>query len=112
MTELRKEYVVVLITTPDRAAAEEIAQVLVKARAAACVNILPGIQSVFHWEGEVAEEEEILLVVKTRRELVEEKVRPLVQEHHPYQVPEVIALPIVAGSRSYLDWIKGETQGE
>lgn len=98
------EHAVVLMTAPDAAAAERIARALVDERLAACVNILPGVRSVYRWEGKVEESSEVLLVAKTRASLfgkVEARVRAL----HPYDVPEIVALPLTDGSRPYLSWL-------
>ena len=97
---------VVLVTapTPDRAA--EIARALVEERLAACGNVLSGLRSVYRWEGRVQEDAEALLVLKTTRARFE-ALRARVLALHPYEVPEVIALPIVAGHDAYLDWIVG-----
>lgn len=100
---------VVLITVPDREVGKKMAHSLVEKRLAACVNILPGMTSVYTWEGAVQEEEEVLLLVKTRGEIFEEKFVPAVKAEHPYDVPEIIALPITMGAKSYLDWITEST---
>ena len=102
------EHVVVLITTGTLKDRRKTAQVLVADHLAACVNIISPIESVFRWQGQIQQERESLLVVKTIRE----RVAPLTQrvrELHSYQVPEVIALPISAGSSDYLRWISEQT---
>jgi periplasmic divalent cation tolerance protein len=75
----------------------------------ACVNILPGLRSIYMWEGKVCDEEEVLCVLKTRRELFS-ALRDRVTALHPYQVPEIIALPLVDGSAPYLAWLRDETR--
>lgn len=102
-------FLVVFITTPDQQVADYLSRILVETKTAACVNIIPGVSSIFHWEGAISEEEECLLIVKTPSAYFEDKLVPLVKEHHPYQVPEMIAFPIVRGSKDYLDWMKEET---
>lgn len=102
---------IVFITTPDLDTAESIANALLEKRLAACVNIFQGLRSMYHWEGKIEDDQEILLMIKTRAELLEKQLIPLVQKLHPYQVPEIIALPIVGGGQSYLDWILSETGG-
>lgn len=93
----------VLITAqPDQAAT--IARTLVEEKLAACVNILSPIRSIYCWEGKLCDDQETLLVVKTKRSLFEE-LRSQVIKLHSYQVPEIIALPIVEGHQSYLDWL-------
>jgi periplasmic divalent cation tolerance protein len=97
--------IVVLITTPSREDAESIGRYLVESRLAACVNILPGMTSIFRWEGKLCEEAESLLIVKTRSEQFD-RLSQEVRARHRYTVPEIIALPIVQGSQDYLDWIQ------
>jgi len=105
---MSKNQVIVLITVPSMEVGKQIARELVETRLAACVNILPGITSLYRWQGEVTEEDELLLVVKTQQALFDRLVE-LVTQHHPYDLPEVIALPIIAGLESYLTWIDKET---
>lgn len=103
MTTAPTEAIVVLVTTrPDDA--ERLAQALVESRLVACVNILPGVTSLYRWEGEVQRDEEVLLLLKTVADRFD-AVADLVQRLHPYEVPEVIAIPLVAGSSDYLAWI-------
>ncbi|MCD6488483.1 MAG: divalent-cation tolerance protein CutA [Desulfurococcales archaeon] len=98
-------WVVVFITTPTKEEAENIARKLVEEKLAACVNIIGGIKSLFWWEGKVDEANEFLLVIKTRSSVFKELVKR-VKELHSYSVPEIIALPIIAGSTSYLKWLE------
>lgn len=101
-------YGVVLVTAGCRAEAEAIATTLVKSKLAACVNLVP-IQSIYTWQGELHQEQEWQLLIKTdlsQFPTLEAKIREL----HSYEVPEIIALPIVAGSKSYLDWIWASVQ--
>jgi len=106
---MQTEYILVLITTPSREVGEEVAATLLEQKLAACVNILPSITSIYAWKGEVQNDQEALLVVKTRAELFHKRLVPAVKAIHPYEVPEIIALPVVMGSQSYLDWISTET---
>ncbi len=87
--------------------AERIASMLVEARLAACVQILPSIKSVYRWKGEIVRENEVLLSVKTTREKFAELDRA-VRVIHSYETPEIIALPIAAISDAYLEWLRGE----
>ena len=99
-----KEFLIVLNTCPGSITAKQIAQDLVANSHAACVNIIPGIQSVFKWGNQVKNETEYLLVIKTTRDkypVVEKRIRAL----HPYELPEVIAVPITEGLDGYLSWI-------
>lgn len=99
---------VVLCTCPDEEAASGLARGLVEANLAACVNILPEIRSVFRWQGEVQSEAETLMVIKTSVTQYSELEDWLVS-NHPYDVPEVIALPVAEGLGAYLDWVVEET---
>ena len=103
------EYIVVLITTGSQEEARRIGDALIAQRTAACVNIVSQISSLFWWEGKVEDDKESLLLVKTRAELFPEVV-DTVKSVHSYDVPEVIALPIVKGSQDYLNWIGKETE--
>ena len=94
----------VLCTCPDGESARRIAGVLVEERLAACVNCLPGLTSVYRWKGEVHQDQETLLLIKTRRERFE-AMRGRLVELHPYDVPEVIALDVTHGHRPYLEWL-------
>lgn len=104
MSKVRGGYAVVLITCPSREEAERIARRLLEARAAACINIAPGLRSAFWWRGRVEEAEEVLMIVKTRLDRLERLVSE-VRALHTYTVPEVIALPIVGGLEDYLKWL-------
>ena len=98
----------VLTNVPDSATAERIAQVLVEARLAACVNVLPGIQSIYRWQGAVTRSSELQLSIKTTTERyasLEEAIRM----HHPYDVPEIIAIAIDTAWAPYLRWLFDET---
>ena len=103
------DYIVVFVTAPSEKEGEKIAQALLEERLAACVNIVPGLKSVFRWKGKISTEEEVLLLIKTKDRLFE-KLKKRVIELHSYDVPEVIALGILAGNEKYLDWLKKETE--
>lgn len=100
---------VVFCTCPAEVA-KELAHALVDERLVACVNIVPGLTSVYRWEGKVCEDGESLLVMKTRAELME-RLSARIVELHPYKVPEVIALPLAAGegNPAYLAWLLEQT---
>jgi periplasmic divalent cation tolerance protein len=89
--------------------AAKIARALVESRAAACVNVVPGLHSVYRWKGSVEEASEWLLVIKTTRERFE-FVRTQLRELHSYELPELVALPVVDGLESYLDWISASVE--
>ena len=96
--------VVVLITAASRRECKKIAKHLIEAKLAACVNITQGIESVYRWEGKIANDKEFLMLIKTTRELFEE-IKHAVAQIHSYHTPEIICLPIIDGSRNYLDWV-------
>lgn len=98
------EYQLVMSTCPSMEEAEMLAEKLVTARLAACVNIVPGVRSLYEWEGKLQREQECLLLIKTRSEGFPELVK-LIQSSHSYELPEVVAVPIEAGSGPYLKWI-------
>lgn len=98
---------VVLVTAPDADTAARLARALVEERLAACGNLVPGVRSIYRWEGAVHDEPEVLLVLKTTTERLD-ALRARVVELHPYQVPEVLALPVDAGLGSYVDWVRGQ----
>ena len=97
-------------TAPDRATAERIARTLVDERLAACVNLLPGVTSVYRWQGKVETGEEVLMLAKTTAKGLE-ALTARIAALHPYDVPEVIALDITGGLLAYLEWIAAETAG-
>ncbi|MCX7802037.1 MAG: divalent-cation tolerance protein CutA [Meiothermus ruber] len=101
-------YLTVFCTVPDLETARRIAHTVVHEELAACVNLLPGLTSVYRWQGQVEESSELLLIIKTRQERYP-ALEARIQALHPYQVPEVIALSIERGSVSYLDWISEST---
>lgn len=101
------EPLVVLVTASSSEEAARLARALVDEKLAACANIIPGLRSIYRWQGQVEDTEEVLLIVKTERHVLSaltERVHAL----HSYTVPEVIALPIVGGAASYLAWLAGE----
>lgn len=104
------EALLVLVTAPSAEKAAELGRALVSERLAACANVLPGIRSIYWWEGKVQDEPEALILLKTSRARFE-ALRDRVLALHPYQVPEVVALEIEAGSEKYLDWIGAEVAG-
>ena len=103
------DFIIVFVTAPSAQVAADLAKALVTEKLVACVNILPGLRSIYTWEGKVCDEEEVLCVLKTRRELFP-TLRDRVTALHPYQVPEIIALPLVEGSAPYLAWLRDETR--
>jgi len=104
-----RENVVIFITTGTDEEAHKVAEALLKNRDAACVNIVPRINSLFWWQDRLDSAQESLLIVKSKASLLSEIVR-LVKEVHSYDVPEVIALPIIGGNPDYLEWISKEVK--
>lgn len=109
MNDHESKYIVVLITAPSESVAREIAEVLLEKKLAACVNLVTSINSLYTWQGRTNDDKEILLIAKSRAELFEEGIIPAVKKAHPYQVPEILALPVLMGSQEYLDWIEEVT---
>ena len=99
--------IVVLSTCGSEEEARKLAHGIVEASVAACVNIVPGIRSIYQWKGKVEDDSEWLLVIKSRRDMLPRLVA-LLEKMHSYDVPEVVALPIVDGADSYLGWIDRE----
>lgn len=100
--------IVCYITAPSEDEAVRIAHALVESRLAACANIVMNIRSIYFWKGSIEDDAEVLMIVKTRKSLFH-KLSEKVKEMHSYDVPEVIALPIVAGSEDYLNWLREST---
>ncbi len=98
------EGLVVLCTCPDVMVAEKLAQTIVEQHLAACVNLLPSVTSIYHWQGAIERATECLLLIKTER-AVYPALESALAELHPYQVPEIVALPIVQGLPPYLRWM-------
>ena len=99
---------VVLVTAPDAETAGRIARALVEERLAACANVVPGVRSIYRWQGRVEEADEVLLVVKTRADRGP-ALAARVRELHPYELPEVLELPAPGGSEAYLGWVREES---
>jgi len=101
------KYCCVLNTVPGIKKARTLAGLLISKRLAACVQILPGLESHYRWRGKKETSREVLLLVKTKASCYK-KLEKILLKNHPYEVPEIVCLPITKGSRSYLDWISGE----
>ncbi len=101
-------HIVILVTAKDEAQANKIAEKLVAEKLVACANIVPGIQSIFRWKGKVDRAKEVLLVLKSHRRHFPAIVKT-VQSLHSYDVPEVVALPIIEGNKDYLNWLTEST---
>jgi len=107
-TPRAEDFVVVYVTAPSKDVAKQLAGTLVSSQLAACVNIIPGIESVYSWKGNIETDQEVLMMIKTRKSLVED-LTVVVNKEHPYDVAEVIAVPLVGGSDQYLRWLMQTT---
>ena len=103
------EPLLILTNVPDAAGAEKLARALIESRAAACVNVLAPCRSIYRWQGAVEAADEIPLLIKTTA-VNYALVKEIVRAHHPYAVPELIAIPITHGLPAYLDWLATETE--
>jgi periplasmic divalent cation tolerance protein len=106
---MRTPFCVVYVTAPPGKKARRLARIILKSRCAACVNIIPRVHSSYWWKGKLEMAPEALLIIKTRRSLINRLMR-IVRHSHPYTVPEIIALPIVHGDKPYLNWVRNETR--
>ena len=102
------KYIVVLSTVPDANTGQKIARKLVEQRLAACVTLSELRESIYWWKGNIEQEQEYLLIIKTRKSLYSKLERGILNLH-PYDVPEIIALPVTAGNEKYLGWLSSET---
>ncbi len=102
---MHDQAMVVLVTAPDMETAAQLGHTLVGEQLAACANLVPGLRSIYRWEGKVQDDAEVLLVIKTTA-AAQEHLTQRVIKLHPYTTPEVIALPIVAGADGYLRWLR------
>ncbi|MEX2527763.1 MAG: divalent-cation tolerance protein CutA [Gemmatimonadota bacterium] len=103
------EVQVVLVTAPDTESAQSLGRAVVEEQLAACVNLIPGVHSIYRWEGSVETDDEVLLLVKTTRSRLDALIHR-VHDLHPYDLPEVLALPVTAGLEGYLAWVGDETR--
>ena len=106
--EAQGSEVVVFVTASSNEEAEKLGRMIVESRLAACANLVSGVRSIFRWDNQVSVENECLMIIKTTQERYSE-LETVIRQHHSYAVPEIIALPVVAGSATYLDWIRSET---
>jgi periplasmic divalent cation tolerance protein len=102
---LENSYIIVMVTAANKQEAECIVQKLLDAKLIACANIIGPVQSFFRWSGKAEKAEEYLVLMKSRRDLFE-KLAEAVKALHSYEVPEILALPVVEGSKAYLDWLE------
>jgi periplasmic divalent cation tolerance protein len=99
----------VLTTAPNAEVGGVIARTLVEERLAACVNVIPGVRSIYRWEDDIQDDPEVVLIIKTQADRCE-ALAARIEDLHPYDVPEVLVLPAVGGSAPYLAWIRTETK--
>lgn len=104
---MQEEVLLLMTNVPDREHAQRIAQALIESRNAACVNILPECTSVYHWQGKVENANEVPLLIKTTRSSYN-SAEELIRSLHPYELPEIIAVSVVAGLPAYLKWVAEE----
>ena len=102
--------VLALSTAPDAEQAARIARALVDERLIACANLVPGLTSIYRWQGEVQSDAEVLLLMKTRRSLVR-RLKERLPQLHPYQVPELVVTEVTDGLEPYCRWVRDETEG-
>lgn len=102
------EFIVIYCTVPNKREGREIAKRLIEYKLVACVNIIDKVESVFSWDGEMCEEKEALMIIKTRKDHFT-KINHAIQKLHSYNVPEVIAMPVAHADETYLKWIEHET---
>jgi len=105
---MKSKSVVVLVTASSKSEAVKISKRLLEKKLAACINLVSPVESSYWWKGKMEKSREVLLIIKTRKSLVK-KLVSAVRAVHSYTVPEIIALPVVAGSRDYLEWIDENT---
>ena len=103
------EAAIAMTTTNTEREARHLAALLVKEKLAACVQIVPKILSIYRWEGEIHEDQEYLLIIKTQEKRMKD-VRRALEEHHSYEIPEFLVLPVVDGLEAYFDWMGGMTK--
>ncbi len=101
-------YIIILCNTNSKDSAETIATYLIKESLAACVNIIPKITSIYKWQNKIENDEEYLMLIKTKKELFD-KVKEKIQILHPYEVPEIISIDISNGNSEYLKWLNNNT---
>lgn len=105
------DYIIILCTINDFNQAKEISKKIIQEKLAACVNVIPHISSIYFWNDEIVEDDEYLMLIKTRKNLFE-KLKLKITQLHTYDVPEIISLNIDDGSKLYLDWISASTKPE
>ena len=103
------KYIIIFCTIGTHDQAQKLAKPLVEKKLAACVNIIPGLTSIYKWKGELYNETECLMIIKTKKNLFED-IKTEILSLHPYDLPEIVSLPIDKGLPGYLDWIRNNTK--
>ncbi len=103
------DYIIIYITTSSINEAKKIGSALIEEKLAACSNIISPIRSIYRWEGKICDDEEAMIILKTKKELFNQIVK-IVEKLHSYEVPEIIAIPIIKGAGKYLSWLDDETK--
>jgi len=103
------EFIVIYCTVPNKKEGKEIAGALLEHQFAACINLIDKMESIFSWDGEICEEKEVLMIIKTKKDLFDD-VKRIIHKMHSYTVPEVISLPIAQADETYLKWIEHEVR--
>ncbi len=106
---MQEQPILVLSNLPESSVAMDVAKALVEQRLAACVNIMPGVQSIYRWQGQIEQDREVTLIIKSVRSRYAE-LETAIKSAHPANVPEIIAVPIIAGLPDYLHWLTEETK--
>jgi periplasmic divalent cation tolerance protein len=109
MAEPELELCALLTTAPDEGVAATLARTLVEERLAACVNLIPGARSIYRWQGALQDDSEVVLIIKSHRNRTQ-ALAARIKDLHPYELPEVLELPVSGGSAAYLEWIATETR--
>lgn len=107
---MQSKFVVVLVTVPSKDLGDRIAKALLEQGLIACANLIESVQSYYTWQGELHIDKEVLMVLKTRADLFQDKLVPAIQVLHPYDVPEIIAVPIEMGAQNYMNWMEEVTK--
>ncbi|HHJ52695.1 MAG TPA: divalent-cation tolerance protein CutA [Caldithrix abyssi] len=108
---MKSDYQVVLCTVPDREIGKKIATYLIEQKLAACCNIVPGVFSVYRWKGQMEQDNEEMLIIKSMPKVFP-RLEKAIRQLHPYDVPEIIAIPVANGANDYLDWMNQNIEGE
>lgn len=101
--------VVMYITAPSKEVGRKLSEILVKEKLIACCNMVENVESIYEWKGKVEQDTEVLMIVKSRQDYID-KIVEVVTKNHPYEVPEVIAMPIIGGNKQYMEWVESTTK--